>query len=172
MTKGKRIFALPAPLVNSDGHAADVSFARRRGRARGPAVRSLLWQGPVVTLARQALGKRGEDLAVEALEGRGYAILARRYRTRYGEIDIIAEDGSTLVFVEVKARADDEFGTAAEAVTAGKQRRLARMAAYYLLCTGATDRPCRFDVVAIMLRDRAQPQIELFRDAFDVSGYR
>ena len=57
-------------------------------------------------MQRQALGKYGEDLAVEELERRGYAILARRYRTRHGEIDIVARDGETMVFVEVKARAD------------------------------------------------------------------
>ena len=70
-----------------------------------------------MTMQRQALGKTGEDLAVEELERRGYAILARRYRTRHGEIDIVARDGETTVFVEVKARADAECGTAAEAVT-------------------------------------------------------
>ena len=70
-----------------------------------------------MTLARQALGKSGEDLAVDELERRGYAIFARRYRTKHGEIDIVARDGETTVFVEVKARTTAEFGTAAEAVT-------------------------------------------------------
>ena len=63
-----------------------------------------------MTLARQALGQSGEDRAVSELERRGYAILARRYRTRYGEIDIIARDGGTTVFVEVKTRATGECG--------------------------------------------------------------
>ncbi len=70
-----------------------------------------------MTLQRQELGKSGEDLAVAELERRGYAILARRYRTRHGEIDVVARDGETTVFVEVKARTTGEFGTAAEAVT-------------------------------------------------------
>ena len=118
-----------------------------------------------MTLARQALGFRGEDLAARALERRGYAILARRYRTRHGEIDIIAEDRGTLVFVEVKARTNDEFGTAAEAVTASKQRRLLRMARLYLLATAAVNRPCRFDVVAIML-DQGEPVVEVYTNAF------
>ncbi len=117
-----------------------------------------------MTLARQALGFRGEDLAARALERRGYAILARRYRTRHGEIDIIAEDRGTLVFVEVKARTDDEFGTAAEAVTASKQRRLLRMARLYL-ATATVNRPCRFDVVAIML-DQGEPVVEVYTNAF------
>src|SRR5918995_6198432 len=103
-----------------------------------------------MTYARQELGIRGEELAVQELERRGYAILARRYRTECGEIDVIADDGGTLVFVEVKARMDDEFGTAAEAVTAWKQRRLVRMARDYLTRERICDRACRFDVVAIM----------------------
>ena len=119
-----------------------------------------------MTLARQKLGKLGEDLAVSELERRGYAITARRYRTPCGEIDIVAERGGVLVFVEVKARADEEFGTAAEAVTPWKQRRLTRMANDYLTREGITDRPCRFDVVTVMF-DRGEPAIEVFENAFD-----
>ena len=70
-----------------------------------------------MTLERYELGIVGEDLAVDVLVGRGYAILERRYRTDHGEIDIIALDGETLVFVEVRAKATGEFGTAAESVT-------------------------------------------------------
>ena len=80
---------------------------------------------------RQSLGKLGEDLACAELSRRGYAILARRYRTRFGEIDIIARDGETTVFVEVKTRDGDRFGDGAEAVTAWKQRRVAAMAIDY-----------------------------------------
>ncbi len=119
-----------------------------------------------MTFARQAFGRLGEELAVVALEDRGYAILARRYRTKCGEIDIVADDRGTLVFVEVKARADTEFGTPAEAVTPGKQRRLARMAHDYLARYAVSGRPCRFDVVAIMLA-RGDPVIEEFQNAFD-----
>ncbi len=102
-----------------------------------------------MTLARQALGKSGENLAVAELERRGYAILARRYRTDRGEIDIVAQDGDTLVFVEVKARASSEFGTAAEAVTRRKQLQVIAMARVYLAFERREDVPCRFDVVAI-----------------------
>lgn len=98
---------------------------------------------------RQNTGKLGEDLATVELWHQGYAILARRYRTRYGEIDIVAQDGETIVFVEVKARRSDRFGTAAESVTPWKQRRIAAMALDYLAWSGRTDAPCRFDVVAI-----------------------
>lgn len=104
---------------------------------------------PAVTIARQILGKEGEKTAVEELERRGYAILDRRYRTARGEIDIVAQDGNTVVFVEVKVRETGECGTAAEAVTKQKQRRLASMATDYLARRKLMNRPCRFDVVAI-----------------------
>ena len=102
-----------------------------------------------MTLQRQTLGIRGEDLAVAELARQGYAVLARRYRTRHGEIDIVARDGETIVFVEVKAKESAEFGTAADAVDARKQRRVISMAVDYLARNRLTSRPCRFDVVAI-----------------------
>ena len=70
-----------------------------------------------MTVQRQTLGKSGEDRAVAELQRRGYAILARRYRTRYGEIDLVADDDGTIVFVEVKARHTQDYGCAAAAVT-------------------------------------------------------
>jgi putative endonuclease len=97
----------------------------------------------------QDTGTLGEDLATVELWHEGYEILARRYRTRYGEIDIIARDGATIVFVEVKTRRTAAFGTAAESVTPAKQRRLAAMALDYLSWAGNLESPCRFDVVAI-----------------------
>jgi putative endonuclease len=102
-----------------------------------------------MTIERQVLGRSGEDLAVAALERRGYAILTRRYRTARGEIDIVAQDGETLVFVEVKARRTAEFGTAAEAVTRRKQLQVIAMARAYCAFERVEDVPCRFDVVAI-----------------------
>ena len=116
-----------------------------------------------MTVARQALGQSGEDRAAAELERRGYAILERRYRTRYGEIDIIAREGATTVFIEVKVRATGECGSAAEAVTPRKQRRLASMALDYLARTTATEIPCRFDVVAI-----DGEELTIIRDAFAV----
>ena len=120
-----------------------------------------------MTLARHRLGIVGEELAAAALTARGYAILERRYTTERGEIDIVAEDGQTLVFVEVRARATGEFGFAAESVTIAKQRQVARVAAEYLARHQIVSRPCRFDVVAI---DRAlgpDPQIAIYPAAFD-----
>ena len=114
---------------------------------------------------RQTLGELGETLACDELRRRGYAILERRYRTRYGEIDIVARHGDVLVFVEVKARAGDAFGTGAEAVTGYKQRRVARMAADFLARRRLQDRPCRFDVVSVAVGGE-RPRIEVIPGAF------
>src|SRR5687768_1220758 len=93
---------------------------------------------------RQSLGKVGEDLACAELTRRGYAIIDRRYRTRFGEIDIVARQGDMIVFVEVKARASLQFGDGAAAVTSGKQRRISQMAVDYMVRRRLEDRPCRF----------------------------
>jgi len=116
--------------------------------------------------ARQVLGKHGEDLACRELERRGYAIVARRYRRRGGEIDIIARDGETTVFVEVKTREDRAFGGGADAVTAWKRRRIVQIARDYLMRHHHTECPCRFDVVSIQF-DTDGPVLELFQNAFD-----
>ena len=116
---------------------------------------------------RQSLGKLGENLACTALERRGYAILARRYRTRLGEIDIVARDGATFVFIEVKARAGDEFGGAAAAVTAWKQRRIALMAVDYVARHRLENRPCRFDVVTVDVVEGKPPRVEIYTHAFE-----
>ncbi len=118
--------------------------------------------------ARQRLGVVGEDLACEALRQRGYGILCRRYRTRLGEIDIVAEDGATLVFIEVKTRTGAGFGGAAAAVGLRKQRQVARMAADFLARNQVGERPCRFDVVAVDLTP-AGAQVEIYTHAFQVS---
>ena len=116
---------------------------------------------------RHALGKFGEDIACAELERQGYEILARRHRTRYGEIDIIAREAGTTVFVEVKTREDNTFGTGAEAVAPWKQQRLARMAIDYAARHGLLDTPCRVDVIEVTL-GASEPRIEVYRNAFDV----
>jgi len=121
-----------------------------------------------MTIARQELGKSGEDLACRELEGRGYAIIARRYRAHAGEIDIIARDGATLVFVEVKTRDGHQFGDAAEAITAWKRRRITRVALDYMMRHHVGDCPCRFDVVSIHV-DSGAPVVELFQNAFEAT---
>ena len=107
----------------------------------------------------------GEDLACRELRRRGYAILARRYRTRHGEIDIIARDGGALVFVEVKARRGAAFGGAGAAVTPWKQRRVAAMAADYLARRRLLDAECRFDVVTVDM-ESGYPRIDVITHAF------
>ncbi len=119
-----------------------------------------------MTLARQALGLEGETRACRALEARGYRVVQRRYRTRAGELDIVARHGQTVVFVEVKARRGSEFGDPAASVTAQKQRRLVMMAADYLARHGLTRAPVRFDVVAVTLTTGQDPVVTIFPDAF------
>jgi putative endonuclease len=112
------------------------------------------------------VGKSGEDLASDALERRGYAILERRYRTRHGEIDIVAMDGPVLVFVEVKTRYSSRYGSPAEAVTAQKRRQVVSMAADYLARRRPVAGGCRFDVVTVTLGAPGGPAIEVIPRAF------
>ena len=123
-----------------------------------------------MTLLRQQLGETGENLAVSALLARGYAILDRRYRTKHGEIDIVGEHGGVIVFVEVRARASAEFGLAAESVTDRKKRKVTAMAVEYLARHRITNRPCRFDVVAIDDALGPDPRITVYPNAFDAAG--
>ena len=118
--------------------------------------------------ARVIFGKTGEDIACRELRRRGYAILARRYRRRRGELDIVARDGPTLVFVEVKTRESHEFGGAAEAVTALKRRTMVQLAIDYMARHRLTSEPCRFDVVSIHL-EAGRPVVELFQNAFNIA---
>lgn len=119
--------------------------------------------------ARVRFGEIGEELAVQELERQGYAILARRYRRRGGEIDIIAQDGAAIVFVEVKARDGSAFGGGSEAVTALKRHRLTATARDFLARHRLENRPCRFDVVAIDIANGSL-RLEVMRNAFDATG--
>jgi putative endonuclease len=111
------------------------------------------------------VGTRGEDFAVRYLTARGYRIHSRNFRCRLGEIDIVAEEQGKLVFVEVKTRHGDRYGLPQEAVTPAKQERLRRLAQYYLSVKRITDRPCRFDVLALTIGgDEIKPV--LIRGAF------
>ncbi len=114
---------------------------------------------------RQILGRQGEDLAATALEAAGFEIVARNVRTRLGEVDMVARDGRFLVFVEVKTRRGDRFGTGAEAVGWRKQERLRRLAAAYLGKAVETT-PIRFDVVDVALRKGMPPEVRHIPGAF------
>lgn len=116
--------------------------------------------------SRQDIGQEGEALAERELRARGFAILARRYRTRFGEIDIVALDRGVVVFVEVKARRTGRFGEAAECIPIAKRRRIAAMALEYLVWSGRLDEPCRFDVVAIDGIGSTAPNLRVISNAF------
>jgi putative endonuclease len=105
-------------------------------------------------------GAAAESLAARFLADQGLAIVRRNYRCRAGEIDIVARDGRTLVFVEVRLRRSGAFGGAAESITAAKRRRL-RLAAEHYLARLAAEPPCRFD--AILLDGLAAERIEWLR---------
>jgi putative endonuclease len=118
--------------------------------------------------SRQNLGQTGEDIAANFLCNNGYKILTRNYRCRIGEIDIIATKDKELVFVEVKTRIGEAYGSPAAAVTGKKQRQISRTAQYYLTENNLFDAPARFDVVSIVMSNRHPPLIELIPDAFDL----
>jgi putative endonuclease len=116
---------------------------------------------------RQQYGAQSESLAARLLKQRGYRILETNYRTPLGEIDIIARDRDTIVFVEVKARRSLGFGGPKWAVTPKKQRKISMVALYYLKTTRQSRAKARFDVVAI--RSLGQPpQVEIIQNAFDL----
>ena len=120
-----------------------------------------------MTQERISLGKKGEELAITQLRALKYKILERNFKCRLGEIDIIARDRSTLVFIEVKTRATRDFGGPAVAVHERKQRQLSKVALTYSNQKKLFDVPARFDVVAVELIPPA-PRIEIIRNAFEL----
>jgi putative endonuclease len=120
-----------------------------------------------MALKGKALGKEGERQASLYLEKKGLAIIERNFRTRSGEIDLIARDKKDLVFVEVKTRSGTDFGTALEAVNSRKCRQIIRVAQEYLLQQDGFDQPIRFDVIGILIGDN--PKFEYIKNAFDAS---
>lgn len=118
-----------------------------------------------MTYQRQQLGMDGELIACAELERLGYTIIERRYKTRFGEIDVIAKDRGTVVFVEVKTKTDCRFSDPVESVTRQKQRRLVSMAEQYVAYHRLDNTPCRFDVVGVDA-SVAPPRITHYEDAF------
>jgi len=116
----------------------------------------------------QQYGEAGEALAARLLRKKGYKILVTNYRTRMGEIDIIARHRDTIVFIEVKARHSIHFGSPKWAVTPQKQRKISMVALYYLKTTGQSRSKARFDVVAI-LSTAPQPEVEIIENAFELT---
>jgi putative endonuclease len=120
----------------------------------------------------RTLGQRGERAAAKFLKRRGYEILATGDRLRHrDELDIVAADGRTVVFVEVKTRSSQDRGHPAEAVDAAKQRRLTKLAVTFLKRHRLLDYPARFDVIAVTWPETSRkPQIEHIQNAFDAVG--
>ena len=121
-----------------------------------------------MTRDSRATGQAGEKYAAEYLRTHGYRVLATNVRYRLGEIDLVADDGGTLVFVEVRARKPGRFGTAVETLTRTKRARVVRAVELYLTTQNVPPtRPIRIDVVAITLDANGEPKdAELIRDAF------
>jgi len=115
-------------------------------------------------------GVPGESLACRHLEGKGFVILARNYRCRSGEVDVIARHGGVTVFVEVKERHGASHGAGCDSVTFGKRRRIVRAARLYAASHRLDDMPLRFDVVSIDWTDAVRPTIRHDQGAFDVDG--
>jgi len=118
--------------------------------------------------SNQHVGAHGEELAVAYLTRNGYEILARNYRCKGGEVDIIARDAKTVVFVEVKTRKSLSYGVPQLAVTPFKQRQIMKASLTWLSSHKKHETPARFDVVAITLQTGQEPSIEHIRNAFDL----
>ena len=117
--------------------------------------------------ARDELGRRGEEEAARYLRGLGYRIVGRRKRVLRGDIDIVALDGRTVVFVEVRTRSDTAHGHPAETVGHVKQRRIAELAAAYIRRHRLEDCHVRIDVVAVTMSADGRPVVEHYQNAFD-----
>lgn len=115
-----------------------------------------------------ALGREGEALAAAYYRRAGFSVLARNYRTRMGEIDVIARKGALLVFCEVKTRRSDAFALPCEAVTPAKQQRLVRAAQLYLSHLQGQEVYARFDVVEVLLAPTGAPRLHCIENAFSL----
>lgn len=115
---------------------------------------------------KKEFGDAGEDIAADFLKQKGYKIIERNYRYGHGEIDIIAEDDNTLVFVEVKTRKNLEFGYPELGITKSKQKQVRKIAEAYLYEKNIIDTDCRVDVIAILNSPNNKPQIEHIINAF------
>ena len=120
-----------------------------------------------MSLARKSTGRKGEEIAAAYLQKAGYRLLERNYRCLFGEIDIVAEEGRTIVFAEVKSRRTGGYGDPQLAVGLPKQKKLSQVALHYLNERHLTNRCARFDVVAVRLLS-GESRIELIRNAFEL----
>lgn len=124
-------------------------------------------KGSAMALARQSLGKYGEALAVQDLIQRQYSIISRNWHCKFGELDIVAQHQTFLVFIEVKTRAGDNPGNPFENITPAKRQRLIASVHLYLAEHQLTDTPWRIDAIGIALPRGKQPIIDHVEDALD-----
>lgn len=118
----------------------------------------------------QVFGRSAEDLAEQMLRKKGYRILKRNLRIAGGELDLIADDQGTLVFIEVKARRGNQFGGAPYAITTRKKQQIIKLALCYLSQHGLTNKQCRFDVILVVGTNGHTPQLTHIEQAFEVSS--
>ncbi len=118
----------------------------------------------------QAFGRSAEDLAEQMIRKKGYRILERNLRIAGGELDLIADDQGTLVFIEVKARRGNQFGGAPYAITTRKKQQIIKLALCYLSQHGLTNTHCRFDVILAVETNEQSPQLTHIEQAFEVSS--
>jgi len=121
-----------------------------------------------MTKARLELGRRGEELALRKIKRLGYTCIARNYRCALGEVDLIAKDGETLVFIETKTRKGASLAYAKEAVDARKRRQLSRVALAFMKANNCCEVKSRFDVVAVSLQGKHE-RIEVIKNAFELA---
>ena len=114
---------------------------------------------------RRALGQQGEEIAARYLQKEGYRILSRNYRTRYGELDIICLKNEALIFVEVKTRRSESFGSAEEAITSKKIEHIKKVALLYLTNNQTKYKEIRFDVITILMVNN-EPRLNHIQAAF------
>ncbi len=160
---------IKTPARSADKSMADLENASDKDKI-GAFQRLKNWAQGIVMPRSQVdvLGERGENIAAKHLRNAGFKIIERNFRCQVGEIDIIARDGKTLVFVEVKTRAyDDNDVTPEDQVNTHKRHQITKAAKYYLTRYGWPQPPSRFDVVAIVWPTGREPMIRHTTDAFE-----
>ena len=150
----QRMVNLLLPYLQEAKPLAAFVSRRRRSKSRRP---------------KDKLARAGEKLAARYLQGLGYQILARNLLLGGGEVDLVAQNGQCIVFVEVKTRKSLLFGRPQEAVTLKQRRQLSKLAHRFINQRRLETRPVRFDIIAILWPPGEQPQIEHLIDAFDAS---
>lgn len=139
-----------------------IAWIKKRKKQRRP----FIYKG--YAMNTKLLGDRGENLAAEYLTAHGYQICERKFRTPLGEIDLIARQNGSLIFIEVKTRRSLRYGTPAAAVNTLKQQKIIRTAYWYLRQQQIEETLCRFDVIEIYFSQEGKWTIQQFENAFEV----